>query len=260
MRISLDNKTALITGGSRGLGAAMATTFAEAGADVIILARRAGPLEDTRRQIADKTKRRILGITCDVGDAKSIDEACAEAKAFAPTIDILVNNAGTSARQSFEAIEDQAWLDDFGMKVVGAARLVRHLLPQMKQQRWGRILFVLSTSSKTPGSGQGPTIISRAAGTAMMKVLATECAPHNVLVNGLCIGLINSDQWVRFHKRDAPDISFDEYKRRRGASLPLGRIGEAEELAAIACFLASDKASYISGAAINIDGGASPVG
>jgi len=131
-------------------------------------------------------------------------------------------------------------------------------LPQMKQRRWGRIINVLNTGAKTPGAGSAPTTVSRAAGMALTKVLAGEGAPHNVLVNALLVGQIESDQIARRHKAQGGGASYEEFVRDAGAKLPLGRMGTAQEFANIACLLASDAGGYISGTAINVDGGASP--
>jgi NAD(P)-dependent dehydrogenase (short-subunit alcohol dehydrogenase family) len=137
--------------------------------------------------------------------------------------------------------------------------LARLCLPQMSQRRWGRIINVLNTGAKTPGAGSAPTTVSRAAGMALTKVLAGEGAPNNVLVNALLVGLIESDQWVRRHKSQGTNVSYDDFIKGMGTKLPLGRIGTAQEFANIACFLASDAGGYINGTAINVDGGASPV-
>jgi 3-oxoacyl-[acyl-carrier protein] reductase len=101
--------------------------------------------------------------------------------------------------------------------------------------------------------------VSRAAGMALMKILAGEGAPHGILVNGMLVGLIDSDQHVRRHAREGANVSYDEFRTKMGANVPIGRIGKAEEFAAMACFLCSDHAGFTSGTAINMDGGASPV-
>jgi 3-oxoacyl-[acyl-carrier protein] reductase len=118
---------------------------------------------------------------------------------------------------------------------------------------------VLNIGAKAPRAGGAPTAVSRAAGMALTKVLAGEGAPHNVLVNALLVGQIVSDQWVRRHRAQSADVPFEAFIGKLGANIPLGRMGKAEEFAAMACFLASDHAGFTTGAAINMDGGASPV-
>jgi NAD(P)-dependent dehydrogenase (short-subunit alcohol dehydrogenase family) len=151
------------------------------------------------------------------------------------------------------------WNEDLGVKLFGAIRMTRLAFPPMKERRWGRIINIVTVGGKAPRAGNAPTAVTRAAGMAMTKVLAGEGAPYNVLVNGLCTGRIITDQTTRGHKRDAPDMPWEDYLKERGKEIPLGRLGTAEEYANMACFLASDAASYITGTAINIDGNLSPV-
>jgi NAD(P)-dependent dehydrogenase (short-subunit alcohol dehydrogenase family) len=260
MDIRLDGRTALITGGSLGLGRAMGVAFAQAGAAVALVARRREVLEEARREIAAAAPQARIGIyPCDVRDAPGLEKAFAQAAAEVGAVDILVNNAGTSRTGAFESLTDAVWQEDFELKLFAAIRLARLALPGMKQRKWGRILNVLNTGAKAPAANGAPTHVTRAAGMALTKVLAGEGAPHNVLVNALLVGLIESDQWVQRHKRDPAGKTFTEYAQHLGKSVPLGRMGRAEEFAALACFLASDRASYITGTAINVDGGRSPV-
>ena len=129
----------------------------------------------------------------------------------------------------------------------------------MKARRWGRIINVLNTGAKAPAPEGAPTAVTRAAGMALTKVLAGEGAAHNVLVNSLHVGRIESDQWVRRHAAEGGKRSLADFYAEMGKTLPMGRVGTAEEFANMACFLASDAASYITGSAINVDGGLSPV-
>ena len=129
----------------------------------------------------------------------------------------------------------------------------------MRERAWGRVINVVSVAGKAPSAGGAPTALARAAGLALTKIMAAELAPHGILVNALCVGLILSEQWKGFHEREQPQASFDEYLAQRGKAVPLGRIGRAEEFANVACFLASDLASYVTGTAINVDGGLCPV-
>jgi NAD(P)-dependent dehydrogenase (short-subunit alcohol dehydrogenase family) len=260
MDIRLDGRTALITGGSLGLGRAMGMAFAQAGAAVALVARRREVLEDARREIAAAAPKAKIGIyPCDVRDGPALEKTHAQAVQELGALDILVNNAGTSRTGAFESLTDAVWQEDFELKLFSAIRLARLALPGMKQRKWGRILNVLNTGAKAPGANGAPTHVTRAAGMALTKVLAGEGAPHNVLVNALLVGLIDSDQWVQRHKKDPGGKTYQEYTAQMGKSVPLGRMGRAEEFAAMACFLASDRASYVTGTAINVDGGRSPV-
>jgi NAD(P)-dependent dehydrogenase (short-subunit alcohol dehydrogenase family) len=129
----------------------------------------------------------------------------------------------------------------------------------MQARRYGRVINVLNIGAKAPPGGGAPTAVSRAAGMALTKVLSQEGAPHGILVNALLVGIIESDQWVRAHAAESAGGSFEAWKAARGRDVPMGRIGRAEEFANAALFLASDAASYITGTAINVDGGRSPV-
>lgn len=259
MDIRLDGRAALITGGSLGLGRAMAKTFAQSGADVAILARRQDVLEEARREIAAVAQTRVVPIACDVKDAGQLGQAWERAVGELGKIDILVNNVGTSATGPFEKITDEDWRNDLELKLFSAIRLTRLAWPGMKQRKWGRIVNVLNTAAKAPAAGTAPTSVTRAAGMALTKALAGEGAPDGILVNALCTGILVTDQWNRHHKRLKPDLSFDDFVVEMGRQVPLGRMGDAQEFANMACFLASDAASYVTGAAINVDGGKSPV-
>jgi NAD(P)-dependent dehydrogenase (short-subunit alcohol dehydrogenase family) len=127
----------------------------------------------------------------------------------------------------------------------------------MKERRWGRIINVLNVGAKAPRAGSAPTSVTRAAGMALTKVLANEGGPHNILANALLVGIIDSDQHAQAAARRG--VSTEEHLRRLAEGTPLGRPGRAEEFADLACFLASDNASYVTGTAINVDGGRSPV-
>jgi NAD(P)-dependent dehydrogenase (short-subunit alcohol dehydrogenase family) len=259
MEIRLDGRVALITGGSKGLGLAMAHEFAVSGADVAIVARRPEVLEEARASLAEAASGRVHAVAADVATANGVEHAFASAVGAFGKIDILVNNAGKSQTGTFESITDEVWQADLDLKLFAAIRMTRLAFPAMKARRWGRVINVLNIGAKAPRAGGAPTVVSRAAGLALTKVLAGEGAPHNVLVNALLVGLIESDQWVRRHREQGGEISFKQFLDKLGANVPLGRVGRAQEFANIACFLASDAAGYITGTAINVDGGTSPI-
>ena len=260
MEIRLDGRSAIITGGSKGLGLAIAQEYAASGADVAILARDPGALAEAKSQIeAAAPGRKIVAISCDVAKADAIRRAYDEVMSAFGKIDIFVNNAGQSTRGPSETITDEMWQADFDLKLFAQVRFCRLIFPQMKERRWGRIISVLNIGAKAPGADSAPTSISRAAQLAFTKVLSQEGAPHNVLANSLHVGVIVSDQIVRRHRREAANVSLEEYIAQAGRGVPLGRMGRAEEFATIATFLASDAASYITGTSINVDGGRSPI-
>lgn len=260
MQISLAGRRALVTGASEGLGLAIARRFAASGADVAMLARRADVLEAAARDVrAAAPGRSILAIPCDVSRADAIAEAWPQAETALGGIDILVNNAGTSKRGPFPAITDAEWQADLDLKLFAAIRLARLAWPGMSARGWGRILNVLNIGAKAPPAEGAPTAVSRAAGMALTKVMANEGAPRGILVNALLVGIIESAQWRRRHAAETRNLTWEQWCAEQGRSVPLGRLGTAEEFASVACFLASDEAGYVTGTAINVDGGRSPV-
>ncbi len=259
MDVRLNGRSAVITGGSKGLGLAMAERFAASGADVAILARNPDTLAEAKKKIESGAKGKVAAISTDVSKAAEIRRAYDQVMSELGKIDIFVNNAGQSIRGPSEELTDEMWQGDLDLKLFAQIRFCRLVFPQMKQRRWGRIISVLNIGAKAPGPDSAPTSVSRAAQMAFTKALSGEGAPYNVLVNSLHVGVIVSDQIVRRHQREGTNVSLDDFIAQAGRQVPLGRMGRAEEFANVACFLASDAASYVTGCAINVDGGRSPV-
>ena len=259
MELVMKGRNALVTGASLGIGFAISQKFALAGANVAMVARRAETLEASRRAIEQKASTKIVAIAGDVSKAEDCNRAFETAVKTLGSVDVIVNNAGTSQTAKFESITDEIWQADIDLKLFAAIRLIRLAFPGMRERRFGRIINVLNIGAKAPEGGRAPTAVSRAAGMALTKVLAGEGAPHNILVNALLVGRIESDQWVQRHAREGKNTSLDGYYAEMGKQIPLGRIGTADEFAGMALFLASEAGSYITGTAINIDGGLCPV-
>ena len=266
MECRLDGKSAIITGGSAGIGKAIAINYVTSGANVAIVARRQDTLDAAKAEIeshAGKTAKsgKVIAISADIRHAADCASAVEKTCQAFGQVDILVNNAGTSQRGDFLEISDALWQDDLDLKLFAAIRLSRLVIPAMRDRKWGRIINVLNLGAKVPNGGGAPTAVSRAAGMALMKILANENAPHNILVNGLLVGRIESDQWERRHAADDRGLSLDEWYADAAKSLNIGigRFGTATEFANMATFLASDAGSYINGTAINVDGGSCPV-
>jgi NAD(P)-dependent dehydrogenase (short-subunit alcohol dehydrogenase family) len=260
MNLSLDGRCALITGGSKGLGLATALAFARAGGHVALVARGAEALAAAKAEVASAAPAaRVAAIAADIRHAADVSRAFGEAEAALGRVDILVNNAGTSQRGPFLDVGDELWQDDLDLKLMAAIRFCRAAIPGMRARKWGRVINVLNIGAKAPPATSTPTSVSRAAGMALTKALANEFAPDNVLVNALLVGIIESDQWVRRHAADKRNISWEDWKAEQGRGVPLGRIGKPGEFAAMATLLASEGGGYVTGAAINVDGGRSPV-
>lgn len=260
MQIALNGRGALITGGSKGLGLAIARAFAGAGGNVAIVARDKEALAKAEAEIrAAAPAAKVAAISANIATAEGCEAAFAAAETALGQVDILVNNAGTSQRAPFLEVSDELWQHDLDLKLFAAIRLGRLVWPGMAARRWGRIINVLNTGAKAPPAEGAPTAVSRAAGMALTKVQANEGARHNILVNALLVGLIDSDQHRRRHAASKTNESYEEWLAKLGAALPLGRYGRAEEFAATALFLCSEGGGYIAGTAINVDGGRSPV-
>jgi 3-oxoacyl-[acyl-carrier protein] reductase len=259
MQLRMNGRNALITGGSLGIGRAIAKHFAGAGANVAIVARNQGPLDEAKADIAATANVKVATVAADVGTAEGCRKAYESAQASLGQIDVLVNNAGTSQRGPFLEVSDEVWQHDIDLKLFAAIRLCRQAFPGMKARRWGRIINVLNIGAKAPQATSAPTSVTRAAGMALTKVLAGEGAPHNVLVNALLVGNIQSNQWVKRHATEGKGRTLEDFYAEMGKRNPMGRVGTAEEFANMALFLASDAGSYVTGTAINLDGGMSPV-
>ena len=259
MDLGLDGRVAIVTGGSEGIGAATARLLAAEGCNVTIGARRPDVLERAAGAIRDATGREPLAVPMDARLPKDCARLVERTVEHFGGVDIIINNAGRSAAARFDTVDDATWHDDLELKLFGAIRMARLCLPSMRERGGGRIINLLNIGAKQPGAGALPTVATRAAGLALSKALSRELAPENILVNAVCIGSVKSAQWSRFRARRAPQASEAEFLAQVGETIPLGRIGETEEAASLIVFLASTRASYITGTAINVDGGASGV-
>tara|TARA_R110000787_G_scaffold137458_19_gene250667 strand:+ start:3454 stop:4230 length:777 start_codon:yes stop_codon:yes gene_type:complete len=257
MEISLKGRNALITGASQGLGRAMAERFASSGARVALVARSKENLDEAAAAIGDAA----MAFPCDITDTDQLTQLYKDVEQKFGNVDILINNAGSSRRGSFLEVSDQDWQEDLDLKLFAAIRFGRHYMPGMMERKWGRVINVVSTAAKAQPGGSVPTSVTRAAGMALAKVMSKEGAPHNVLVNALLVGKIDSEQWAKRWRAQNDGTSYQSFldAMAKESGVPLGRIGESDEFARMACFLVSDAASYITGCAVNVDGGMSPV-
>ena len=173
--------------------------------------------------------------------------------------ELFSNDDASKAAYSFENVTNELWNEDFNLKFYGAVWMCKYILPIMKKNRTGRIINITTIQGKQPGKSSIPTSITRAAGIAFTKALSNDCAKYNILVNTVCLGFVKSDQWIQSKKLDFPDLTQKQYYDNIGKETPLGRIGETDEAADLITYLASERSSYITGAAINLDGGLSTV-
>jgi NAD(P)-dependent dehydrogenase (short-subunit alcohol dehydrogenase family) len=256
MELELAGKVALITGGTDGLGLALAARLAAEGASVAVCGRDEERLAAARSSIEDAGGD-VLAVRADVAQAADIESFVDAAVGRWGRIDGVVHNAGRASGGAIDTLDDATWEGDFQLKLMAAVRLTRLALPQLRASR-GAVLFTLAISAKAPGGASEPSSVTRAAGMALMKALSKELAPSGIRVNAILIGLIESGQWVR--AAASAGLSMEEFYARfsRDAGIPLGRFGRSQEFADLGCFLLSSRASYLTGTAINLDGGMSP--
>jgi NAD(P)-dependent dehydrogenase (short-subunit alcohol dehydrogenase family) len=254
MDLGLKGKVVAITGGSEGIGRATALRFALEGANVALLARRQEPLAKTASEI-EALGVQVLAVHGDATKdmARFID---ATVQRFG-RVDVLVNNAGGSGQSAFDKVDDANWRADMEVKVFAPIEGVRCVLPHMKKQGGGSIIMLTMAAAAAPSANQLPTVVSRQAGATLAKALSKELAPHNIRVNVACVGKIKTPQQERSAKRLGR--SAEEHFAAQAKSVPLGRMGEPEDLANAIAFLASDAARYVTGTCINVDGGVSAV-
>jgi 3-oxoacyl-[acyl-carrier protein] reductase len=254
VELGLKGKVAVVTGATEGIGRATALRLAREGASVAICARRQEPLDKAAAELK-KTGSDVLAVSADMSKAADIERFMKAVIDRFGRVDILVNNAGTSMRGKFLELDDAKWSADLELKVFGAIRCTRLAVPHMKKHGGGRIVNITISSAKQPGAESYPTSVSRAAGLAITKALSKEYAADNIRVNTVCIGKIKSGQHERRFTREGRNA--EDYYREASKDIPLGRVGEAEEVANVITFLVSDAASYVTGTSVNLDGGIS---
>jgi 3-oxoacyl-[acyl-carrier protein] reductase len=251
LELGLEGKVALITGGSDGLGRAAAARLAAEGARVAICARREAHLETTAAALRERSGAEVLAVAADVSRAEDCLRFVETAAAAFGGVDILLNNAGASAAHGLEELDDQAWQADIDLKLMAAVRLCRAAIPIMRARGGGAIVNTTIVGGKAAAARALPTSVTRAAGINLTKSLANEYAKDNIRVNTVCLGLLRSAQW----ERRAGDRPVEELYAEIAKRVPLGRVGEAEEYADLVAFLVSARAAFITGTAINLDGG-----
>ena len=255
MDLGLQGKVVLVTGGSKGIGLYSALQFVKEGAKVAIAARGEEGLAEAKAMIQDETGIEVLTIPANVSVEAECKRIVDETVAHYSQLDIVINNAGTSSANSFEDVDHALWQSDLDLKLFGAIHTSKYAVEYMKKAGKGSIVNLSAVLAKTPPAGSLPTTVSRAAGLALTKAMSNDLGKYNIRVNAVCIGLIRSSQIEARWKKAMPNESWETYSKEIGKTIPLGRIGNTEEAANAIVFLASDAASYITGTALNIDGG-----
>ncbi len=257
MELGLRGRVALVAAASRGLGRAIAAELAAEGASLLLCARGADRLEEARASIAKRAYGQVQAVIADLATAEGIECVASESVQRFGHVDILVTNAGGPPPGSFEAHEWSTWARAVDLTLRSAVELTRAVLPGMKERRWGRILNVTSISVKQPVDNLILSNSIRAAVTGMARTLANEVAPFGITVNNLLPGWTRTERVDELAEANArkEGIDSEAYRSRIAGEIPMGRLGEPAEFAALAAFLASERASYITAQSIAVDGG-----
>lgn len=257
MDLGISGKAALVCGGSKGLGKAVATALAREGAMVAICARDPDVLKKTAESIAHETGARVWFRATDVSNPKEAEAFVVQAVERFGTVHILVNNAGGPPSARFVDLDDSHWEAAFQLNLMSAIRVTRCVLPYMRRQRWGRIINLTSAAVKQPIDGLILSNSIRAGVHGWAKSLSNELAAEGILVNCVCTGFMRTERVEELAKSLASSrgVSPQEVVQGWESQIPMGRLGRPEELADLVVFLASERASYITGASISIDGG-----
>jgi NAD(P)-dependent dehydrogenase (short-subunit alcohol dehydrogenase family) len=255
MELGLRGRKAIVTGGSKGLGRAIAEDLVREGADIAICARHGDEVQRAGKELK-AFGTTVLAEPADVTDPGQVTKFLRGAAEAMGGIDILVNNAGRAHPGTFETLTDGEWQSDLDVKLFSMIRCSREVLPHMRARGGGRIINIGAVYGKYPDPAFFATSTNRAACIAFTKALAMELAKDRVLVNIVNIGFVVTPQWKNIHQRRAPEVSEDEFFAKMAmAEVPLGRFGRPDEVAGIVAFLAGDRASYITGASIDVAGG-----
>ena len=257
MDLNLEGKKAVVTGASLGIGEAAVKMLADHGADVSFCARTQESIDALSESLVEG-KGSILGFKADMSDAASTSAFIESVLEDGP-VDILINNVGASPSRNFLYMTDEDWQDLHELNLLSAVRCTRAFLPNMRKQKWGRVIMVSSSAGKYPNAALIDYGTTKAAMISMSKSLAKKYGVDGVLVNSILPGLIHTAMWERAATEIAESVgsTMDEVIKNNGSSVPVGRYGTSEEVASLITFLCSNAASYISGTSIEVDGGQS---
>ena len=244
----LSGRAALVTGGSKGLGKAMARGFAEAGADVMISSRHEAELSETAAELRTASSSRIEWAVADMTERSQVDDLAGAALQRMGRVDILVNNAGGNTPQSIESVVDEDWDQIVELNLSSCMRLTRALAPQMKDRRWGRIIYISSILGLGGKEKRSAYCSTKSALLGLTRAAALDLGPFNITVNCIAPGPFVTDLSER--------ILSEEQKQVFADTTALGRWGHSDELIGPALLLASEAGSYITGTALLVDGGA----
>jgi 3-oxoacyl-[acyl-carrier protein] reductase len=256
MDLGIKGKVALVTGGSKGIGLASATRLAEAGCHVGLVARNEADLQAAATSIADATGVKTVYATADMGVSEEVNRSTEEVRSALGEIDILVTCAGSSPGGLIEELTDEQWFSSLNLKFMGYVRAVRAVLPAMRQRGKGSVVMVVGNDGIKPSYWETTAGVANAADINFASSMAEQYGRYGVRVNTINPGPVNTDRWDGLEKAFARDKGVDQDRAHELAvqSIPFGRIAEPDEVADLVAFLASERASFINGAHILIDG------
>jgi 3-oxoacyl-[acyl-carrier protein] reductase len=257
MELGLQKRVAFVAAGSRGLGRAVAEELAEEGASLVVCARGHEDLQKTCEAIKQKTGAAIYDITADLTQAADTERAIHQGLERFGRIDILVTNVGGPPAGQFETLSRESWQAATDLLLTSVLDLTRLVLPGMKERHWGRVLNITSIAAKQPIDNLMLSNSLRAAVTGFAKTLATEVAPFGITVNNILPGYTRTQRVEQLARALAQKegLTPEAICARWEAEIPMRRLGEPKEFAALAAFLLSERASYITGRSIAVDGG-----
>ena len=257
MDLGLRGRVAIVTGSSKGIGKAIALGLAEEGARVVICARKRQQLEEAREEIQSSTGSEVLALQADLTRRSDIKGLVKETYNRFRSIDILVNNAGGPPATTFLGTPEREWRHGVNLLLMSVIRMCREVIPYMRKQRWGRIINMTSFAAKQPADRLAISNTIRAGIFGLSKTLSNELAEDNVLVNCVCPGWTLTERVIELAKAQSVEMGkpYEEIVHGWESTIPLKRLAQPREIANLVVFLASERASYITGAVIQVDGG-----
>lgn len=256
MDLGLEGKVAVVTGASKGIGAAISRELAGEGCALALCARGADTLESHAEQLRASTSGDVFATAADVTVPEQIDRFKDEVLSRYGHVDILINNAGRSYPGNFETLTDEDFLNDYTVKGLSHIRMTRAFLPTLRESNAARVVNINSIHGKHADARFFTSSVNRAASIAFARTLALWLAPEGICVNSVNIGYVLTPQWSNVHQRINPDVEAEVFFAEMGSrEVPMGRMGKPEEVAGMVTFLASERASYITGASIDVGGG-----